>query len=351
MPLKEPENIVERVVVEKVSVNRNNINYKSIQAASTKSTKAPNSVTSEFEDFIKSEEFLGVNSLFVRYGFHEDENEVFNTQSTTASEDITEDFDTPPNINDSSGSDFNLGSEENLITQAEENLVSEELQQFLLSLPNQIRALLLYQLNFVKKLKGVPTSDLIQNLKTQAAMNINYFKLVRVEIHDGYEVSENGQLMLNQPRYRLLKESDVINLRDSTLCRIMRYYNNDLKIKRDMLSFAIQGQHFLLRPLEPIKPTSISVTKQQQALSIGTNHLITKNYNLAGATSNIMTQPAGVSTMTPEEEQEVAAQANRLPPAGSAAETQSGVFSPSQSGPAATPPPTSTGGGSSGGGY
>lgn len=59
----------ERYEVKVVEPNYSNQNFKEIKAASTKSTKAPFSTASEFEDFIKSEEFLGDSSLFVRYPF------------------------------------------------------------------------------------------------------------------------------------------------------------------------------------------------------------------------------------------------------------------------------------------
>ena len=48
-------------------------------------------------------------------------------------------------------------------------------------------------------------------------MNINYFKLVKVEILDGYEVSSNGHTMVNNPIFRLLKEEDILSLTNITL--------------------------------------------------------------------------------------------------------------------------------------
>jgi hypothetical protein len=261
-------------------------------------TSTASTTTSDFEDFIKSEKFLGDDSLFVRYGFFEDENEALTSDTNEIDEIIEEEFGTPTDINDSQGSDFNINSDSNIATDVEQNLTNEGLEQFLLSLPNQIRALFLYQHSFVKKLKGAPSGDLIRNLKTQAVMNINYFKLVKVEILDGYEVSESGEIMINHPKFRFLKKQDIDTITDIKFCRVKRFYDNNLMIKRDILTFPIENQHFFIRPTAAPSPI-VYETKQERAKNISIKHFLSKKYNLLGSTSNIIKQPEDVPASEP----------------------------------------------------
>ena len=86
-------------------------------------------------------------------------------------------------------------------------------------------------------------------------MNVNHFKLVQVEMFDGYEMSKEGEIMINKPKFKLLKKGDIDSLTTTTLCRLKRYYNNNLKIKRDLLSFPIEGQYFFIQPENSITQT------------------------------------------------------------------------------------------------
>jgi hypothetical protein len=252
---------------------------------------------SQFEDFIESSEFLGDNSLFVRYSFISDENEAFDTSITEVSPEVAENFNTPPDINISKGRDYNLEFEKNFIALANENLTKREFTEFLAELPNQIKALFLYQLEFVKKLKGNPTGDLIKNLKTQAAINVNHFKLVQVEMFDGYEISKEGEIMINKPKFKLLKKDDIDSLTTTTLCRLKRYYNNNLKIKRDLLSFPIEGQYFFIQPENSITQTVRPSNQERETKNISVQHYVSKDYDAIGSTSNIVVQ-TGTSIVT-----------------------------------------------------
>ena len=291
MPAKSPSSTPqEKLVVSEIT--QNSENFKVIEAISTKTVSV-----SQFEDFIESSEFLGDNSLFVRYSFISDENEAFDTSTTEVSPEVAENFNTPPDINISKGRDYNLEFEKNFIALANENLTKREFTEFLAELPNQIKALFLYQLKFVKKLKGNPTGDLIKNLKTQAAMNVNHFKLVQVEMFDGYEMSKEGEIMINKPKFKLLKKDDIDSLTTTTLCRLKRYYNNNLKIKRDLLSFPIEGQYFFIQPENSITQTVRPSNQEREIKNISVQHYISKDYDVIGSTSNIVVQ-TGTSIVT-----------------------------------------------------
>lgn len=290
MPVKpaSENNIIEQVQVTEIS--QNDSNFKAVQAISTKTVSEK-----QFEDFIESSEFLGDNSLFVKYSFVSDENEVFDTATSQVSSEIAESFDTPPDINIPKGRDFNFEFVDNFLALAEQNLTTEEFTEFMLSLPNQVKSLFMYQLDFVKTLTNVPAGDLVSNLKTQASINVNHFKLVRVEIFDGYEMSQEGEMMINKPKFRLLKREDVDSLTSTTMCRLKAYSDNNLKINRDMLSFPVEGQHFFIQPENSIvEPPSVD-KQQQEAKNITIQHFVAKDYDLVGSTSNIVVQPEGVS--------------------------------------------------------
>ena len=292
----------ETVQVNEVEDNNGEVLFLRNITSQTTTSTVGTTFANDTEEYVESSQTLGENSLFVRYDFLEDENEVFNTMSDEPSEYITDLFDTPISINEAKGSDYNLQSLTNIINLAEEKLTVEELVNFTLNLPNQIRALFLYQLSFVKKLRGKATGDLLQNIKTQSVMNINYFKLIKVEIFDGYEKNELGEDMINKPKFKLLKKSDLDSLTTNTLCRFSRFYSNELKIKRDILSFPLQHQYFFIRPdVYTPEPEITLDTDQEKMKNLSIQHYISKDYNLRGTTSNIVLQKEGVSYTAPDE--------------------------------------------------
>jgi hypothetical protein len=253
------------------------------------------------EDFVKSSRFLGDNSLFVKYDFISDENQINDTPTTVAPEIVDEAFQTPIDINKSAGRDYNLDYVDNFLSLAEKNLTSQEYEDFIYSLPNQIKALFLYQSEFVKELKNITASDLIKNFKTQATMNVNYFKLVKIEILDGYDTSSDGQHMLSKPKFRILKEQDLDSIRHTTLCRFVRFYENNLKIKRDILSFPIERQYFFVSPAQQTTEETPVIDYTQKAKNIAVQHFISKDYDNSGITSNIIAQPEGTSYTKPND--------------------------------------------------
>ena len=75
MPAKQQqEPISEKVEVIRISPIHTPNKFKEVVAANTNSTKATTTattITSDYEDFIKSEKYFGEGSLFVKYGFFE----------------------------------------------------------------------------------------------------------------------------------------------------------------------------------------------------------------------------------------------------------------------------------------
>jgi hypothetical protein len=312
--------IIEKVEVAEAKLAEGS-NFKAIEAISTKTVNMQ-----MFEDFIESSEFLGDNSLFVRYDFINDENEIFDADSNELIDEAEDLFSTPKEINSSKGRDFNLEYVNNFLALSEISLTPQQFSIFLSSLPNQIRALFLYQMDFVKKVKNAQAGDLITNIKTQALMNLNYFKLMQVEMFDGYETTNDGEPMLNKPKFKLLKKQDLDSLTQNTMCRIKSYNNNNLKINRDILSFPIECQYFFLQPSDFSSQETPERTQENKVKNITTQHFLANQYNLIGSTSNIVQQPFNTSTVssTPQP------QATQLTPTTPQAETTAATASPVQ---------------------
>jgi hypothetical protein len=295
MPAKPTQEIKEEVVVKEI--NTNDSNFKAVEAVSSKVV-----TQKQFEDFIESSQFLGTNSLFVKYDFFIDEGETLGDKKHSVSKQVEEDFNKPVKINKSKGRDFNIDFIDNFLSLAKQNLTTQEFSDFMTSLPTQIKALFLYQLSFVKNIKNTTASDLITNLKTQAIINLNYFKLVHVEIHNGYETNSDGEIMISRPKFRSLKKQDLDSLSTTTMCRLRTYNNRELKIDNDLLSFAIQKHNFFIKP-DTLAPKRMPIrTQQQEAKSITSQHFVANQYDLIGSTTNIITQPGNVSSegLTPQ---------------------------------------------------
>ena len=332
MPAKPKEEVPQEVVVTELILNETN--FKAVEAVSTKVV-----TQKQFEDFIESSEFLGENSLFVRYNFLTDENQIFDTNSSEASEEVEENFDKPIDLNKSKGQDFNLQFLNNFLALSKETLTKQEFSDFIETLPNQIRALFLYQLNFVKNLQNTPQGDIVTNFKTQATINLNYFKLVQVEIFNGYEQNSDGEDMLSKPIFKRLKKQDLDALSTTTMFRLKNYNNNNLKIDRDMLSFPIQNHNFFIQPDALPSQVRQRNAQEQVAKKISAQHFSANQYDLIGSTSNIVVQPENVSSM--ETPQQMSPTSNVTT-----------IASTSDTSPASTAVSTSTVlGGSTGGGY
>ena len=98
---KEPTNTAEKIYVTSVNLDSSNFTAVKVATTATVSEQYGDTESEQYSgDFIKSSEFLGDNSLFVRYGFDE-ENEIFNTSDDTVAEEVEELFETPLDINSS----------------------------------------------------------------------------------------------------------------------------------------------------------------------------------------------------------------------------------------------------------
>ena len=267
------------------------------------------STDSEIEPFLTSADYLGEGSLFVNYDFFSvtDENEIFNAASTDISEETAAIFDVEPEINFSSDMTegyYNILRMDNFLLLMQERhnrMTTEEVNNFVTTIPNQIRALLTYLYPFTKKMPGPTIQNVIGNLAMQASVNVNYLKLVRFEILDGYETTSGGKIMLHKSKFRPLTKQDIDSLTGMNLCRIKKYYDNRLKLRRDILSFPIENQYFFIQKTNSVQPTKRVQPSMVEFDKITTQHLLTRNYDSIGTTSNIVTQNGAVHYNRPND--------------------------------------------------
>lgn len=243
-------------------------------------------------DYISSGDYLGNNSLFVRYSENPDPNDGLSFVNNEV-EQMQESLGLVMDLNKANNSLYDILFERNLITLAKEQKFLGEFNLFFDSLPNQIRALFMYRYPFVKKLQGPTIEDALQNIVSKITMNINYFKIVKIEVFDGFTRSSDGQIMLNAPIFRTLNTSDVNTLSNNEikLCRIVPYFSDELKIDFDNLSLPIQNQYFILKLNEnsgPVIPPNVQILNDINFIK--QQHILTRAYNLDGATSNILAQ-------------------------------------------------------------
>ena len=153
-------------------------------------------------------------------------------------------------------------------------------------------------------MNGPATNDLINNLVTQASANINYFKLVRVEIFDSYETTQSGEILINKPRFRPLKKEDLDSLEEIKLMRLKRFYSNVLNLRRDALSLPIQNQYFFVTPYTVPRSVSdgsssgavmssregITALAEYEIANIAIQHRAGLQLDYVGVTSNTINQ-------------------------------------------------------------
>jgi uncharacterized membrane protein YgcG len=249
-------------------------------------------VTSEqqVEDYLSSAKYLGDDSLFVLYDIEPNVERLLEPLSKAAPVDVQQKFNILRDINKANAQEYDIFSDKNLLFLASKKPIN--FTRFYNLLPNQIRALFMYQMPFVKKLRTRASGDLLKGVKTQAAININYNKLVKIEILDHYEV-RNGVTQIRNPVFRILTGEDIKTLNAPKLCRLSAFESDELKIKRDQLSFPIENQYFTLIP----NSTNIGAADSAQTnieernlQDILMQHRYASRYNLNGATTNILVQ-------------------------------------------------------------
>ncbi len=314
----------------------------------------------KIDSFLESSIYLGDDSLFVTYDektaiIGDTLKESVKSPTKETSPGIKEDFNIKRNINEANSDEYNILSQNNLIFRASKSL-GDNFKQFFLSLPNQIRALFMYRLKFVKKLQTNVSGDLLKAFSTQTAMNINYNKLVKIEIFDGYH--KTGDLSnMREAKFRLITRKDVENLNFPVLCRLKTFLSNELKIKRDMLSFPIENQYFILQPDKVLLTQRNSLDiKEQNFRDIAVGHTTTKRYNLEGATTNIIIQTGTAEaierpTDTPPEDQRTRSDNYTKPNDGSGGIIENSNAAGFNEAVGNINRLSTSGGGSSGGGY
>jgi len=267
----------------------------------------------EGDEFLSSSEYLGDDSLFVRYSELPDLNSPEENLPQEIEDQIQEILNT--DLETANVNEYNALFNRNLINIAKEILDVQKFNKFFQSLPNQIRALFLYRFSFVKKLQGPTDLNIAENVFARAAVNMNYMQIASIEVFEGFGKNRNNNDNISEMKFRLLTNKDLTSSGGFLLCRLKRFYSPELKIKRDLYSFPLENQFFI------INLNNASVTESLRAVSdlynlntpgteeyirteienLSLRHNITKRYDLSGATSNIVSQTGALSYTKPND--------------------------------------------------
>ena len=122
--------------------------------------------------------------------------------------------------------------------------------------------------------------DRIGSAETDIVIKTNFFLLQKIEVFKGFTMDN-----LKLPVWGLLKESDISNGSQDLLCR-MSYYDPTASTVEPELRLPLSNRFFFITPLR-VRP----IAMQTSEMFFNFNKFDTViNYNLDGATSNIVTQ-------------------------------------------------------------
>ncbi len=244
--------------------------------------------------FVSSRKFLGDDSNFVHYVDANRLDDVLNgsridERVNTMAEKIT----TPMAVNSTFAANFKIDSNLNILIPAKKEMTPSNFRAYVSSLPNQIKALFLMDKDYVKTNFADTEFDPFISMNTQFATNINYFKLVRIEVFDGFEKGANGNYSLSRPIWREISDADLGHKLAPLFCRLARYSDNHLKLDRDTLSLPIANKYFMIKDragdLESVRNRSRYRT-QSRLMSIAIMQQSSMSYDISASTSNIIQQ-------------------------------------------------------------
>jgi len=84
------------------------------------------------------------------------------------------------------------------------------------------------------------------------AFYINYMKLMEVQVLQGFDKSSTGELLLNRPNWRTLKESEDWSDKEGAktlICRLKPYYHSELRIRPSKkMELPTIDEYFIIEP-------------------------------------------------------------------------------------------------------
>lgn len=130
------------------------------------------------------------------------------------------------------------------------NVSQDQMKQ----LPNQIKAIFLQtsSQNVVnpEKMRGVLSQDFEESSRHIATRTFDYEMLMKVEYFSGFAKSENGEISIKEPIWKLLtdeKNNEFVG--ENILCRLIPYENVDFGIHvNENVKANVYDKYFILKP-------------------------------------------------------------------------------------------------------
>jgi hypothetical protein len=172
------------------------------------------------------------------------------------------------------------------------------------ALPNQIKSLFigssdpeLVLNNWVAKEKALGVTNLMESGKASSYFDLNYKRIMKIEVFKGFRKDADNQRMLNSPIWDNLQKSDVDSLPSGQrlLCRMVSYNNQTLGLDpdNDNMHLPTYNRYFM------VSPTAA-------APRITTRYMLSLQEQFAQRIASITAIERKVSIPTPEPEYTVA---------------------------------------------
>ena len=145
------------------------------------------------------------------------------------------------------------------------------------SLPNQIKALIKYydylaeeaMQTYKPTSKNVVDADLHSSIINKVSQGIatslsgyvyiNFLNLKEVQVFEGYELTPEGEVLMNKPIYSKLESYRQLNRQGMTLCRLMDYKNLKFNIPETGY-FPTYNEHFFIGSKNRLTGTQMTNT-------------------------------------------------------------------------------------------
>jgi hypothetical protein len=164
-------------------------------------------------------------------------------------------------------------------------------------IPNQLKAL---NASFVKSkhpnsklaqiTKPIFIEEELEEIENDLLIAVNYLTLTQIETLAGFQMNSKGNRIMKAPIWNIISEDDIDDLSNGALCKIesvkspMTNYQSDPRVELPHAE-----KYFVIADVE--LPSINLLSSQQQASTIASSiHTDGLNYNIIGATSDIIVQ-------------------------------------------------------------
>jgi len=163
------------------------------------------------------------------------------------------------------------------------------------NLPNSVKVLFESDKKEIKNNYQNKNTDVFQNIETQNIINVQHFKVAKIEFLAGFSRDSDGNANLSEPIYTPLSNSDLNQIETYRWCRLSWHYDEEVNLNIDHLSMPIANSCFLLNPglqlgLPVLPKRKINQSQAYDRSLIGSAQREIEPYNIEGLQSTLVFQ-------------------------------------------------------------